>query len=104
MDNVLTVEEIRERFRSEWVLLGDPQTAETLAVQAGTVLCHSKDRDEVSGQPAQGPGARADRFPGPWPHDSSQRRCGRCAWPGLPSGADTDSRFPPGADHPRLAL
>ncbi|MBI1913932.1 MAG: hypothetical protein HYS12_04235 [Planctomycetes bacterium] len=47
MDSVLTVEEIRERFPSEWVLIGDPQTAETLAVQAGKVLCHSKDRDEV---------------------------------------------------------
>ena len=47
MDSVLTVEEIRERFPSEWVLIGDPQTAETLAVQAGKVLHHSKDRDEV---------------------------------------------------------
>ena len=47
MDSVLTVKEIRERFPSEWVLIGDPQTAETLAVQAGKVLHHSKDRDEV---------------------------------------------------------
>ena len=47
MDSVLTVEEIRERFASEWGLIGDPQTSETLAVQAGTVLHHSKDRDEV---------------------------------------------------------
>ena len=47
MDSVLTVKEIRERFPSEWVLIGDPQTSESLAVQAGKVLHHSKDRDEV---------------------------------------------------------
>jgi len=47
MDTVITLNEIRERFASEWVLVGDPQTSETLAVQAGKVLYHSKDRDEV---------------------------------------------------------
>jgi len=47
METVLTVDEIRKRFALEWVLIGDPQTSETLAVQAGKVLHHSKDRDEV---------------------------------------------------------
>jgi hypothetical protein len=44
---MLTLEEIRERFASEWVLVGDPQTGEALDLQAGKVLYHSKDRDEV---------------------------------------------------------
>ena len=47
MNDVLTVAEIELRFESEWVLVGDPQTNETLEVQRGTVLWHSKDRDEV---------------------------------------------------------
>jgi hypothetical protein len=47
MNEVLTLAEINERFPSEWVLLGDPQTDTYLGVQGGTLLCHSKDRDEV---------------------------------------------------------
>ncbi len=47
MNDVLTVAEIELRFESEWVLVGDPQTNETMDVQRGTVLWHSKDRDEV---------------------------------------------------------
>jgi len=47
METVLTVDEIRKRFASEWVLVGDPQTSEALELQAGKVLYHSKDRDEV---------------------------------------------------------
>jgi hypothetical protein len=44
---VLTIGEIRERFASEWVLLEDPETSESLEVTRGKVLWHSKDRDEV---------------------------------------------------------
>jgi len=47
VEAVLTIEEIRERYPSEWVLIGDPQPSEKRMVQAGTVLHHSKDRDEV---------------------------------------------------------
>ena len=43
----LTLSEIERRFDAEWVLLGDPDTAENLEVRGGTVLFHSKDRDEV---------------------------------------------------------
>ncbi len=39
--------EIKTRFDSEWVLLEDPESTETLEVTGGKVLCHSKDRDEV---------------------------------------------------------
>lgn len=47
MDEVLSLAEIQERFPAEWVLLEDPQTTESLAITAGKVLWHSKDRDEV---------------------------------------------------------
>ena len=47
MEGVLTIEEIRERFPSEWVLIGDLQSSERRMVEAGTVLYHSKDREEV---------------------------------------------------------
>jgi hypothetical protein len=38
---------MQSRFASEWVLVADPQTDESLVVKAGRVLAHSKDRDEV---------------------------------------------------------
>jgi hypothetical protein len=47
MGPVLTLDEIQTQFDSEWVLLDEPQTSDTLEVRAGTVLHHSKDRDEV---------------------------------------------------------
>ena len=47
MSELLTIAEIESRFDSEWVLLENPQTDPNLQVQSGTVLWHSKDRDEV---------------------------------------------------------
>lgn len=47
MDEVLTAAEIEARFDSEWVLIEDPETDETLTVRRGAVRWHSKDRDEV---------------------------------------------------------
>lgn len=47
MNEVMTIAEIHERFPSEWVLLGAPQTDPYRGVQSGTLLCHSRDRDEV---------------------------------------------------------
>jgi hypothetical protein len=47
MDDVMTVAQIEAQFESEWVLLENPQTNETLEVQGGRVLWHGKDRDEV---------------------------------------------------------
>jgi hypothetical protein len=45
--NVLTAAQIHARYDSEWILVGDPETDESLEVTRGRVLCHSKDRDEV---------------------------------------------------------
>ena len=43
---MLTMAEIESQFPSEWVLVEDPQTNESLEVQSGRVLYHSRDRDE----------------------------------------------------------
>ena len=50
MATMMTLQEIQDRFAAEWVLLVDPQTSEALEVQAGHVVWHSKDRDEVYGR------------------------------------------------------
>ena len=47
MSEVTTIEKIKADFDSEWVLIENPETTETLEVKRGVVLCHSKDRDEV---------------------------------------------------------
>ncbi len=47
MHEMLSLSEIQKQFAGEWVLLADPQTSESLAITAGKVLWHSKDRDEV---------------------------------------------------------
>jgi len=39
--------EIRRRYDSEWVLLENPATDDSMAIRSGTILVHSKDRDEV---------------------------------------------------------
>jgi hypothetical protein len=43
----MTTRQMLDRFDSEWVLIGDPRTDESLEVEAGYVVWHSKDRDEV---------------------------------------------------------
>ena len=45
--DTMTYEEIEARFESEWVLIGTLETDERLNIRRGTVLHHSKDRDEV---------------------------------------------------------
>ena len=46
-DEVLNLAQIEAQFQAEWVLIEDPRTDDTLAVQGWTVRWHSKDRDEV---------------------------------------------------------
>jgi hypothetical protein len=47
MGEFLTISQIETQFDSEWVLVEDPQTNDSLEVRSGKVLWHSKDRDEV---------------------------------------------------------
>jgi len=43
----MKVEEMEKQFEGEWILIGKPQTNDKLEVIEGTLLHHSKDRDEV---------------------------------------------------------
>ena len=47
MNETISFAEIQKKFDSEWILLKDPETEESLKVKSGKVLWHSKDRDEV---------------------------------------------------------
>ena len=47
MSEALTIEEINQRYPDECVLIGDPETDESLEVLSGTVLYHGTDRQEM---------------------------------------------------------
>ncbi len=47
MNQVMTIEDIKSQFESEWVVIEDPQTNDVHEILGGKVLHHSKDRDEV---------------------------------------------------------
>ena len=44
---IMSYTEIEKRFDAEWVLLENPETTKLLEVKRGTLLWHSKDRNEV---------------------------------------------------------
>jgi hypothetical protein len=47
MDDILSIEEIKSRFPSEWVLIGEPQIDDLTRLRAGRVLFHNPVRDDV---------------------------------------------------------
>ncbi len=47
MTETLSIDEIESRYPDEWILIGEPQMNNALAVLRGTVLWHSPNRDEV---------------------------------------------------------
>lgn len=47
MNKILTISEIKAQYDSQWILIENPETNESLEVQKGKVRYHSKDRDEV---------------------------------------------------------
>jgi hypothetical protein len=47
MDDILPIEQIRRKYKSEWVLIENPDVNKDLEVIRGKVVWHSKDRDEV---------------------------------------------------------
>jgi hypothetical protein len=71
MNEVMTIAEINERFPSEWVLLNDPQTNENLEVLGGTVICHSRNEEEVHRKAMELPAPKriAVFYTGPTPED-----------------------------------
>lgn len=44
---MLTVEEIAERYKDQWVLIGDPRTEPGPRLLGGRVLCASPRREDV---------------------------------------------------------
>jgi len=72
MDETLTVEQIEALFPSEWVLIGDLQTDESIRLLAGKVLCHSPERDEVDRKLLElRPNRFAFRYLGTLPEDTA---------------------------------
>ena len=72
MNEVLTAAEIAARFESEWVLVEEPETDETLTVRRGRVRWHSRDRDEVYRKAVElRPGRFAILYTGRIPEDSA---------------------------------
>lgn len=47
MDEILTVDEMKDRFRDEWVLVEDPDADENLVVKGGRVRFRSKAKDDI---------------------------------------------------------
>ncbi len=47
MNEIMTLTEIESKFKSEWILIGDPVTTPDLRVERGTILWHSQNRDDV---------------------------------------------------------
>ena len=47
MDEILTLEEMRERYPGEWVLIGCVELDPDMRIVQGKVLAHSLDRNEV---------------------------------------------------------
>ena len=70
MDQILTIEEIEARYAPDWVLIGELQTDESLAVLSGKVLFHDPDRDEVYRKAREFmPGRIAVLSLGTWPEN-----------------------------------
>jgi hypothetical protein len=70
MNDVLTIDEIRDRYAPEWVLIGEPETDEFQHLRAGKVLYHSPDREAVYQKAVElRPGNFAFRYLGELPED-----------------------------------
>ena len=50
MNEILTLDEVKERFDSEWVLFGDVGQNDRHEILRGRVLFHSIYRDEMYGK------------------------------------------------------
>ncbi len=70
MNEILTIQEIGDRFAPDWVLIADPQTDDQHRLIAGKVVYHGPDRDAVYRKATELHLDRiAVRFLGNWPDD-----------------------------------
>ncbi|CAN5688400.1 hypothetical protein BH11ARM2_BH11ARM2_09980 [soil metagenome] len=66
-----TLEEMSRRYDGEWILIGDPELDREGNPASGTVLAHSRERDEVYDQAARiKPAFSAFWSFIPWPDDT----------------------------------
>ena len=69
-EEILTLEEIQQRYPDEWVLIVEPEIDKYLNVVRGKVLAHSPDRDEAYSQFPLAKGKPvAIEYTGPIPDD-----------------------------------
>jgi alpha-mannosidase len=47
MGEIISLQEMRERYRGQWVLVGYEELDDDLNVLRGEVLAHSPDKDEI---------------------------------------------------------
>jgi len=72
MNATLTLAEIEARYDSEWVLVADAELDDSSRLIRGTVLFHSKSRDEVDQKDMElRPAAAAILYTGRIPDDAA---------------------------------
>jgi len=67
--DVLSIDQIKERYTNEWVLLVDLDISERTTVEGGVVVFNSKDRGEVHRSLSKFKGNKAIVFTGKIPED-----------------------------------
>ena len=55
MSKVMTRAEIEAQFPDEWVLVLNPDVGPDQVVRSGTLVAHSKDRDEIDRMAVEAP-------------------------------------------------
>ena len=70
MEKMMPVAQIEKKYKSEWVLLSDPELDKNNQIVRGKVVFHSKDRDKVYQKAAElKPKFFATLFTGKLPKD-----------------------------------
>jgi hypothetical protein len=70
MSEIVTIDEMKSRYDSEWVLVGDPEVDDSLEILRGRVLFHSPDPQETYRKAAElRPGRFATVYTGEDPAD-----------------------------------
>jgi len=67
--NRLSMDQIKEKYRDQWVLLVDPDISDETMVQGGIVVFNSKDREELHRSLSKFRGNKAIVYTGKIPED-----------------------------------
>ena len=71
MNEILTIEEMEEKYAGFWVLIGDPEVDELQQLRGGRVLFHSTSSEDIYQKDAElPPGHYGYRSFVPWPKDT----------------------------------